>query len=85
MPHSIFSDAHRVLVEALKRARKETGLTQAQLGQRVGKNQKFISLIEQGQRRVDLIEFYALARAMKLSPLRLFQLVIQNFPDDLKM
>lgn len=52
-----------------------TGLTQAELAKRVGKDQTSISIIERGQRRVDVLEFVALARAMEVDPGQLFERV----------
>lgn len=72
MPKTIFGGDHRHLVAVLSEARQRSGLTQAQLAERVGKDQTFISIIERGQRRVDVLEFVALSRAMKADPARLF-------------
>ncbi len=72
MPSSIFDSAHTSLVELLIAARKGIRLTQAQLGARLGRSQSFISLIERGQRRVDVIEFVALARALEVEPEAMF-------------
>ncbi|AZS23312.1 MULTISPECIES: helix-turn-helix domain-containing protein [unclassified Caulobacter] len=72
MPSSIFDSAHTSLVELLIAARKGLRLTQAQLGARLGRSQSFISLIERGQRRVDVIEFVALARALEVEPEAMF-------------
>lgn len=72
MPSSIFDSAHTSLVELLIAARKGIRLTQAQLGARLGRSQSFISLIERGQRRVDVIEFVALARALEVEPESMF-------------
>ena len=72
MPSSIFDSAHTSLVELLIAARKGLRLTQAQLGARLGRSQSFISLIERGQRRVDVIEFLALARALEVEPEAMF-------------
>jgi transcriptional regulator with XRE-family HTH domain len=81
MPKSVFTGAHKHLVEILFRARKKAGLTQAQLGRRVGKDQRFISLIEQSQRRVDVLEFYALAKALGVSPVKLYAAVVRRLPE----
>lgn len=83
MPKSIFSGAHKHLVNVLIEARRESGMTQAQLATAVGKDQSFISIIEGSQRRVDVLEFVALARAMGMNPLELFAKVSANLPDDL--
>jgi transcriptional regulator with XRE-family HTH domain len=68
MSSSIFDSAHTGLVELLVAARKGLRLTQAQLGARLGRSQSFVSLIERGQRRVDIVEFVALARALEVEP-----------------
>ena len=73
MPKTIFGGDHPHLVEVLVEARKAAGLTQAQLAQLVEKDQTFVSLIERGQRRVDVLEFIALANAMKANPVALLE------------
>lgn len=72
MPKTIFGGEHRHLVAVLVEARQASGLTQAELAARVGKDQSFVSIIERGQRRVDVLEFVALARATGADPVRLF-------------
>jgi len=72
MPKTAFTDAYASVVQALVDARKEAGLTQADLAKRVGRSQPIISLIENGVRRIDVIEFYLLARAIGVDPVALF-------------
>ena len=81
MSKSAFTDAHRILVRALAQARRDAGLHQADLAQAIGKDQSFVSNIERGQRRVDIVEFYVLAHAMKIDPVNLFARIIDGFPD----
>ena len=76
MPSSIFDSSHGRLVELLIEARKSLGLNQTQLGKRVGRGQGFISLIERGQRRIDVIEFVALARALEIDPKSMFSKLV---------
>ena len=73
MPKTIFGGEHRHLVAVLVEARQASGLTQAELAARVGKDQSCVSIIERGQRRVDVLEFVALARAMNTDPTQLFE------------
>ena len=49
-------------------ARKEHGITQADLAQRLGQPQPFVSKYERGDRRIDLVEFLAIARAICADP-----------------
>ena len=78
MPKTIFGGDHQKLVEVLIEARKHAGLTQTELADLLGKDQKFISLIERGQRRVDVIEFVDLARALGRPPNDLFLSVLRK-------
>lgn len=82
MPKSVFSGAHKHLVEVLTEARRESGMTQAQLAAAVGKDQSFISIIEGSQRRVDVLEFCALVRAMGADPADIFARVLARLPSD---
>jgi transcriptional regulator with XRE-family HTH domain len=81
MPKSIFGGAHQELVAVLISARKSSCLTQAELGAKVAKDQSFVSLIENGQRRVDTLEFIALCKAMKVDPSKAFGLLLERLPE----
>lgn len=85
MPKSVFTGTHQFLVETLVSAREKSGLTQAKLAQAVGKDQSFISNIENSQRRVDVLEFYALARAMGADPVKLYAEVAKKLPPKIKI
>ncbi|MGR4866732.1 helix-turn-helix domain-containing protein [Caulobacter sp. LARHSG274] len=76
MPSSIFDSVHRRLVELLVEARKRDRLTQKMVGERVGKSQSFVSMIERHQRRVDVVEFIALCRALGKDPEVFFALLV---------
>lgn len=85
MPKTIFGGDHRHLVAVLVEARRTSGLTQAELAARVGKDQSFVSIIERGQRRVDVLEFVALARAMDAEPTQLFERVTIRLSKTLRI
>lgn len=80
MPKSVFTDAYRLLLETMVAARKEAGVTQVELGERLGRRQTFVSLIERGERRLDVIEFYAVARALGHDPEELFAALVKRLP-----
>ncbi|WP_240633804.1 helix-turn-helix domain-containing protein [Caulobacter flavus] len=44
--------------------RKEAGLTQRELADRLGKPRSFVSKIEGRERRIDVVEFIAIAKAL---------------------
>lgn len=83
MPKSAFTDAYASMIDVLTKARKAADVTQAELSRRIGRPQPFISKIEQGVRRIDVIEFYAIARALKIDPVDLFQDVVRKLPRSL--
>ena len=54
----------------LVNARKDASLTQVQLAARLHRGQAYISRIERGERRVDVVEFMDLARAIGFDPVK---------------
>lgn len=59
---SVYSEEYQRVISALKQARKARGITQAQLAEALGKPQSFIAKVENGERRLDVVEFVHLAR-----------------------
>lgn len=82
MSKSLFTEANDRLVEAIVSARHKSGLRQIDLASKLNKDQSFISNIERGQRRVDVLEFYMIAKAMNADPRELFATAISGFPDN---
>ena len=58
---------HEILRGLLRRARLEAGLSQTELGQRLGLSQLLISRSELGDRKIDALELRAFCRAMGIS------------------
>jgi transcriptional regulator with XRE-family HTH domain len=52
----------------LVEARKNAGVTQEDVAERLNRHQSFVSKYENGERRVDLIEFLDLAEAIGFDP-----------------
>ena len=50
--------------------RQELGLSQQALAERLGLHKQFISRVELGERRLDIVEFADLARALEMDPTR---------------
>jgi transcriptional regulator with XRE-family HTH domain len=67
MKKTIYSDDHKYLVERLKKARLEAGLEQTEVAKLLDKTQSYISKIESGQRRVDLVQLKEFAKIYKKS------------------
>jgi transcriptional regulator with XRE-family HTH domain len=62
MVKAIYSKEHRSLVEKLRKARKEKGLDQSKVANLLGYSQSYVSKIESGQRRIDIVQLKAFAR-----------------------
>ena len=77
---SLHSEAYQTLIGALVDARKDAGLTQSDLAARLNKPQSWVAKYEGRVRRLDVLEFYAVARAMKFDPGELFAKVIADLP-----
>lgn len=65
MDNIIYSDDHKYLVKQLKNARKEIGLDQGEVADLLNRTQSYISKIESGQRRIDVIQLKELAKIYK--------------------
>jgi transcriptional regulator with XRE-family HTH domain len=68
---------YRVFLTRLKEARVSAGLTQAEAGKLMKRDQTFISKCESGERRVDFIELLEFAQVYR-KPLSFFA---QNLDD----
>lgn len=73
MPSSIFTQRHQELIGFIASTRKAADITQVELAERLGKPQSFVSKVERGERRLDVIEFCQLAQALGRSPAGLLQ------------
>jgi len=65
MATTIYSKEHRMLVERLKKARKEAGLDQEAVAKLLKVTQSYISKMESGQRRIDIVQLKRFAKVYK--------------------
>ena len=54
-----------------------------ELARRLGKSQQFISYVERRERRIDVVEFFAIVRALGGDPLVVLGKVAAMLPTDL--
>lgn len=71
MQKTIHTQHHQRLRELLIEARKKADLTQAEVARRLAKPQSFVAKYEGGERRLDVIEFFQVAAALGIDPLKL--------------
>ncbi len=65
MDKTIYSEGHKALIGKLIEARRIKGLKQEDVGKLLGKTQSYVSKIEAGQRRVDIIQLKEFAKIYK--------------------
>jgi len=65
MSKAIYSKDHKYIVEQLKKARQGTGLKQSEVAKLLGKTQSYISKIESGQRRIDIVTLKDFAKVYR--------------------
>jgi DNA-binding transcriptional regulator YiaG len=85
MPKSVFTDAYASAIAVLVALRKERGVSQVELARRLGKTQQFVSAMERGERRLDIVEYYAVVRALGGDLEALFLSLIRSMPDDVEI
>lgn len=83
MPKSVFTDAYGELLSLLVETRKSAGVTQVELAKRLNRPQPFVSYLERGERRIDVIEFCAIARALGIDPAVLFGQLLKKLPSQI--
>jgi transcriptional regulator with XRE-family HTH domain len=66
------TERHKVVGLVFEAARQKAGMTQQELAARLRKPQSFVSNLERGQRRIDVVEFVMLASSLGADPKRLF-------------
>lgn len=70
---TVFSKINDDLIKLLRETRRNAGLTQVEAAKKLGCRQTFISKIECGERRVDVVEFVVMMRAYHADPIRLLK------------
>jgi len=62
MKKSIHTKEYAYFVDKLRKARQEAGLTQVQVAKKLKRPQSYISNVESGQQRVDVVELQKFAK-----------------------
>src|SRR6202044_724287 len=62
MEKSIYTRDYAVLLRLLKEARESAGITQNQLAKKLKQSQSFVSKMERGDRRIDIVQLRTICR-----------------------
>lgn len=73
MTKAIYRPEYEVFLEILKRRRIDAGLTQVECSKALGRPQSFMSDVERGSRRLDIIQIWDLCRVLGCDFLDLMQ------------
>ena len=76
---TVFTREYACVLEVLVHARKQRGLTQRDVAKALGRPQSFVSKYENGERRLDIVEFFGIIRTLDGNPLTM--LVEMGFID----
>lgn len=57
------------LLKLLREAREAGGISQEVLSKKIGRSRTFVSKIEEGTRRVDVVELFQLCTALQIDPI----------------
>lgn len=64
MEKSIYSNGYQQFLLLLRSAREAAEYTQAEVAERIGQTQSFVSKYERGERRLDIVETQAICDAI---------------------
>ena len=76
MAKSLHTPEYAALIRVLVETRKQHGLTQQDVADKLRKPQSYVAKVEGGERRLDVVEFIALSKAMQIDPNYLFSDVL---------
>lgn len=79
---SMQTAAHGALAARLRSLREQAFLSQSELASRMGRHQVFVSNIETGVRRLDVVEFHAYVTALNVDPSALFNQISIDLTGD---
>ena len=77
----VASPHYRAVIDTLKAARISAGMSQRQLAHRIDKHPSFVNKIELIERRLDVLEFIALAKAIGVPPADLLGKMVAGLPE----
>ena len=81
----ITSEAYDAAIGTVVAARHAQKLTQRDLADRLGKPRSFVSKLETKERRLDVVAFVVVARALRVLPEELLKTLIESLPETIEI
>lgn len=81
----VVSPDYRAAIDAIKAVRTERGISQRELARRLGKPPSFVNKIELLERRLDILEFIAIAEAMEIQAATLLKKLRDALPETIEL
>lgn len=81
----VVSPDYRAIIDALKDARTKAEISQRELARRLGKPPSFVNKIEQLERRMDVLEFIAIAEAIDIRADDLLKQMREALPETISL
>jgi transcriptional regulator with XRE-family HTH domain len=75
MGSTIYSNEHRAFVTLLRELREGAGLTQEELAARLERDQPWVSVVESGQRRIDVVELREMCKALAIDSVEFMKML----------
>jgi ribosome-binding protein aMBF1 (putative translation factor) len=81
----VVSPDYHSAIETTKAAREGLGISQRELARRLEKHPSFVNKIEKLERRLDVLEFIAIAEAMEIDCARLLSDIRERLPAKIEI
>jgi len=81
----VMSGDYRLIIAALIAERQARKMSQREIARRLGKHPSFVNKIELLERRLDVLEFVAIAHALEMRPDQLLARILSQLPDKPKL
>ena len=85
MPRSTFSEPYAEMLRTLVNARRAAGMHQTDLADQLGKPQSFVSKVERGERRLEVIELILVVRAIGVNEVSCLRAVAAAIPKGTRL
>ena len=75
---SIYSEEYQSVIKTLRAARIRKGISQQSLAESLGRPQSFIAKVENGEHRLDIVEFACIAHLLSIDIATVLEKIINK-------